>query len=94
MSRTDASRVNPAIYVPTTFFELAKIAASGRLGLDRGPLMDQPESVDNFLVGKLAGLEHEVMAVLFLDSRLKLICYVEMFSGSLNQAAYPSPRTC
>ena len=32
MSRTDASRVNPAIYVPTTFFELAKIAASGRLG--------------------------------------------------------------
>lgn len=58
--------------------------------LDRGPLMDQPESVSNFLVGKLAGLEHEVMAVLFLDSRLKLIRYVEMFSGSLNQAAtYP-----
>lgn len=26
MSRTDASRVNPASYVPTTFFELAKIA--------------------------------------------------------------------
>jgi hypothetical protein len=32
MSRTGASRVNPASYVPTTFFELAKIAASGRLG--------------------------------------------------------------
>ncbi|MBB4279231.1 threonine transporter RhtB [Rhizobium mongolense] len=32
MSRAGASRVNPASYVPTTFFELAKIAASGRLG--------------------------------------------------------------
>ncbi|UHS59764.1 sensor histidine kinase [Agrobacterium vaccinii] len=32
MSRTGASLVNPEGYVPTTFFELAKIAASGRLG--------------------------------------------------------------
>ncbi|OBZ97397.1 hypothetical protein ADU59_01285 (plasmid) [Pararhizobium polonicum] len=35
MSRTGASRVNPAGYVPTRFFELAKIAASGRLGQQR-----------------------------------------------------------
>lgn len=36
MSRTDASRINPARYVPTRFFELAKIAASGRLGQQWG----------------------------------------------------------
>ena len=32
MSRASASQVNPTSHVPTTFFELAKIAASGRLG--------------------------------------------------------------
>lgn len=32
MSRTGESRVSPAGYVPKRFFELAKIAASGRLG--------------------------------------------------------------
>ena len=33
MSRPGTSRVNPPRRVPTTFCELAKIAASGRLGL-------------------------------------------------------------
>lgn len=36
MSRAGAAQVNPAGHVPTTFFELAKIAASGRLGQNLG----------------------------------------------------------
>lgn len=33
MSQAGASQVNPEGYVPTTFFGLAKITATGRLGL-------------------------------------------------------------
>ena len=32
MSRAGTAQVNPAGHVPTTFFELAKNTASGRLG--------------------------------------------------------------
>lgn len=38
----------------------------------------------------MAGLEHEVFAVFFLDSQLRLIQYRELFQGTLNQTAvYP-----
>lgn len=46
--------------------------------------------VKDYLRTKLAGLEHEVFAVLFLDSQHGLIEYVEMFRGTLNATAvYP-----
>lgn len=72
----------------------AQVMAGARVAADtlfkRGPCLNQPNVVGKFLVAKLAGLEHEVVAVLFLDSRLQLISYLEMFSGTLSQAAtYP-----
>ena len=44
------------------------------------------DSLDN----KLAGFEHEVFAVLFLDTRHRLIEYREMFHGTIDSASvYP-----
>src|SRR5690606_39095792 len=43
-----------------------------------------------FLRMKLAHQEREVFAVIFLDARHKLICYEELFFGTIDAAAvYP-----
>ncbi|NKL44036.1 hypothetical protein E0H61_06345 [Rhizobium leguminosarum bv. viciae] len=52
MSRTGASRVNPAGYVPTRFCELAKIAASGRLG-HIGEEADFPKLADKIFAERI-----------------------------------------
>ena len=58
--------------------------------MQRGATFPGPEQVKAYLATKLAGLDHEVFAVLLLDSRHGLIDYVEMFHGTINQAAvYP-----
>ncbi len=54
--------------------------------MHRGPLFDSPATVKTYLHTKLAGFEHEVFAVLFLDSRYRLIDYVEMFRGTIDSA--------
>lgn len=43
-------------------------------------------SVKEYLRTKLAGFEHEVFAILFLDARHRLIEYVEMFRGTIDGA--------
>ncbi|MGY2492607.1 RadC family protein [Cupriavidus sp. CP313] len=53
----------------------------------RGMAFSSPAMVKEFLAAKLAGLEHEIFAVLFLDSRHRLIQYVEMFRGTIDSAA-------
>lgn len=59
------------------------------LVMNKQPL-NNPDLVKNFLIGKLAGLEHEIAAIVFLDSQFQLIRYIEMFHGTLNQASvYP-----
>ncbi|MGP1008819.1 RadC family protein [Serratia sp. CY68801] len=46
--------------------------------------------VKEYLRNKLAGFEHEVFAVLFLDTRHRLIEYREMFHGTIDSASvYP-----
>ncbi len=52
--------------------------------------IDSPDSVKNFLKLKLGELEHEVFAILFLDSQHHLIAYEEMFRGTVSQTSvYP-----
>ncbi|MFA1765713.1 DNA repair protein RadC [Xanthomonas campestris pv. campestris] len=55
--------------------------------MQRGTLFDSPATVKTYLRTKLAGFEHEVFAVLFLDSRHRLIDYVEMFRGTIDGAS-------
>lgn len=54
------------------------------------PVFESADAVKDFLRLKLAALEHEVFAVLFLDSQHRLIAYEELFRGSLAQTSvYP-----
>lgn len=53
----------------------------------RGAPFTSPDIVKEYLGAKLAGFEHEVFAVLFLDSRNRLIRYVEMFRGTIDSAS-------
>lgn len=55
--------------------------------LQRGASFTSPATVKEYLRAKLAGFEHEVFAVLFLDSQLNLIEYAEMFRGTISSAS-------
>ena len=59
--------------------------------VQRGTAFTSPNTVKDYLRTKLAGFEHEVFAVLFLDTRHRLIDYVEMFHGTID-AAEVHPR--
>lgn len=48
--------------------------------------------VKEYLCNKLAGFEHEVFAVLFLDTRHRLIEYREMFHGTIDKCIGVSAR--
>lgn len=55
-----------------------------------GPAMSGPASMRNYLVLRLAGLEHEVFTAVFLDAQNRVIVVEELFRGTLTQTAvYP-----
>ena len=61
-----------------------------RRQLGERALFDSPAAVREFLKVKLGVLEHEVFAVLMLDSQNRLIEYVELFRGTVSQTSvYP-----
>jgi len=78
-------------YLPATtdqILEAARQAVDQKM--TRGTAFTSPVVVKEYLTAKLAGFDVEVFAVLFLDSQHRLIEYVEMFQGTLNQASvYP-----
>ena len=54
------------------------------------PLFDTPGRVKDYLRLRLAGHDHEVFAVLFLDAQHRLLWMEEMFRGTLTQTSvYP-----
>lgn len=70
------------------------LQAAQRLLLERvreaADVMSSPAVVKDYLRVRLSVLEHEVFAVLHLDSQNKVIEYVEMFQGTVNQTSvYP-----
>jgi len=52
----------------------------------RGSVLSSPSTVKNFLVTRLADLEHEIFGVLLLTTRHQLIDFVELFRGTLDGA--------
>ncbi|EPK7593155.1 MULTISPECIES: RadC family protein [Pseudomonadota] len=54
--------------------------------MQRGTSFTSPADVKTYLRTKLAGFEHEVFAVLFLDTRHRLIDYAELFHGTIDGA--------
>lgn len=75
---------------PITANEMLDLAAKHYWGeLKNSPIKSATDAV-NFLQAKLAKLEHEVFAVLFLNQRHEVIFYDELFRGTVNAAAvYP-----
>ncbi|PAU86011.1 DNA repair protein RadC [Pseudomonas sp. WN033] len=56
----------------------------------RGQALCAPDTVKNFLRGKLVGQRNEVFAALFLDSQHQLLAYEELFKGTIDEArVYP-----
>ncbi len=53
----------------------------------RGMAITSPEKTKEFLQLKLAPLEHEVFAVLWLDNRHRVIAFEEMFRGTIDGAS-------
>jgi len=53
-------------------------------------VLASPAAVRDFLRARLGALPHEVFAVVHLDSQLRVLDYVEMFRGTVNQTSvYP-----
>ena len=73
---------------PAEVLQAALRVLAGQL---RGSAMlDSPQAVRDFLRIKLGTLEHEVFAVLHMDSQHRVIEYVEMFRGTVSQTSvYP-----
>lgn len=56
----------------------------------RGPRLVDPHNVSRYLRLKLAGEQNEVFAVLFLDSKHRLLAFESLFQGSVDCASvYP-----
>jgi DNA repair protein RadC len=68
--------------------ELARRALVAELA--QRTVFDSPQAVRDYLRLQLAELAHEVFAVLFLDAQHRLLCFDEMFRGTLTQTSvYP-----
>lgn len=69
----------------------AEIIAAARRAMTRrvrrGIPLGSPHAVRDFLAVKLGALEHELFVVLLLDTRHRLIDYVELFRGTLDKAS-------
>lgn len=69
------------------------LQAAQRLLLARvrhADILSSPQVVRDFLRVRLSGLEHEMFAVVHLDSQNRVIEYVEMFRGTVGQTSvYP-----
>ncbi len=56
------------------------------------PVMSSPARTREFLRLRLGGLDYEIFSLLFLDSRHRLIEYVELFRGTISGALYLAMR--
>lgn len=65
----------------------AQSIISERLRREENAIFESPEAVRSYLRIKLAPQEREVFAVLFLDTRHRLIAYRELFFGTINAAS-------
>ncbi|HGM6158442.1 TPA: DNA repair protein RadC [Pseudomonas aeruginosa] len=78
-------------YLPASVDQILEAARQAiEQKMQRSAEFTSPVLVKEYLRTKLAGFEHEVFAVLFLDTRHRLIEYAEMFRGTIDSASvYP-----
>lgn len=85
----DAPGLGPAKYAQLqAVMELAKRHLHERL--QRDSVFGCPDEVADFLSAKLRGSKREIFGALFLDSQHRLICWEELFFGTIDAASiYP-----
>ena len=66
---------------------IAAAKAQLRRRMRRGAALTSPALVRDFLTMTLGTLEHEMFAVLLLDTHHRLIDYVELFRGTIDKAS-------
>src|SRR3546814_11321920 len=82
-------------YQPATadqILEAARSVVDQRM--HRGTAFTDPSVAGHFFRDKLAGLEREVFAVLFLDCRHRLIDYAELFFGPISSEERRVGKEC
>lgn len=58
--------------------------------LERGIALTDPQAAGRYFAQRLRGLQHEVFAVLFLDTRHRALAFEELFRGTIDGAeVYP-----
>jgi DNA repair protein RadC len=78
--------LGPAKYAQLqAVLELARRAIGA--GLQRDAVLNSPDRVRQFLQLQLAGREHEVFVVLYLDAQNRLLRSEELFRGTLSQTS-------
>jgi len=59
-------------------------------GLEKGNALENPQQVRDFLSSRMRHQSREVFACLFLDNKHRVICFEELFWGTINASAvYP-----
>ncbi len=77
-------------YRPAAESEVLNYAAALLAPRVLGQILSSPRDAQDFLRTRLARLEHEVFAVLYLDNRHRVLAFEELFRGTLNgTAVYP-----
>ena len=72
-------------YVVASTDEVVRVARSAMSHrLRRGSTLSSPKTVSDYLTTKLGALEHEVFGMLLLDTRHRLIEFVELFRGTID----------
>ena len=83
--------VEPAVSGEARYAELRACLEIGRryleAGLKRGEPLCSPQDTRRFLIANLRAYPYEVFACLFLDNRHRLICFEEMFRGTIDGAS-------
>lgn len=79
---------------PAKFAQLQAVLEMGRRHLaedmDRGPALESPQAVRDFLKARLRHEPHEVFACLFMDNRHRMLEFEVLFHGSIDSASvYP-----
>lgn len=78
-------------YIPATDEQIVEAALDiTDRAFRRGPVVDSPRAMREYLMVRYSGLEHEVFVAVFLDNRMRVIAVEEMFRGTIDGAAvYP-----
>lgn len=78
---------SPTSYRPAETREVVREALTLTQKAVRGPTMEDPRALKEFLMVRLSHLEHEVFGVVLLDTRMRFMGFEELFRGTIDQSA-------